>query len=144
MNILLDTHTFLWFVNDDSRLSQPARILIEAEETQPFLSVASLWEIAIKISVGKLVLKQPYETFIPQQLALNGIGVLNITLEHTAAIATLPFHHRDPFDRLLVAQSKGGAVLVGQGEVGCLRRRLDDCAMVAVISIEKVPAADQR
>jgi len=106
MNILLDTHTFLWFVNDDPRLSQPARVLIEKEESQPFISVASLWEIAIKISVGKLTLKQPYETFVPQQLALNGIGILNVTLEHTAAIATLPFHHRDPFDRLLVVQSK--------------------------------------
>ena len=106
MNILLDTHTFLWFVNDDPRLSMPARVLIETEESQPFLSVVSLWEIAIKISLGKLNLKQPYEIFIPQQLALNGIGILNITLEHTAAITTLPFHHRDPFDRLLVVQSK--------------------------------------
>lgn len=106
MNILLDTHTFLWFVDDNPRLSQSARVLIESEDSQPFLSVASLWEIAIKISLGKLTLKQPYETFIPQQLALNGIGVLNISLEHTAAIATLPFHHRDPFDRLIAVQAK--------------------------------------
>lgn len=106
MNILLDTHAFLWFVDDNPRLSQPARILIESEESQPFLSAASLWEIAIKISLGKLTLKQPYETFIPRQLALNGIGVLNIAMEHTVAIATLPFHHRDPFDRLLVVQAK--------------------------------------
>ncbi|GAB4461483.1 MAG: hypothetical protein OHK0041_25350 [Anaerolineales bacterium] len=62
--------------------------------------------MAIKISLGKLRLKQPYETFISQQLALNGIGILNISLSHTAAIATLPFHHRDPFDRLLVVQAK--------------------------------------
>ncbi len=106
MNILLDTHTFLWFVDDNPSLSQSARVLIESEDSQPFLSVASLWEIAIKISLGKLTLKQPYETFIPQQLALNGIGVLNISLEHTAAIATLPFHHRDPFDRLIAVQAK--------------------------------------
>lgn len=106
MNILLDTHTFLWFVDDNPRLSHPARDLIETEESQPFLSVARLWEIAIKISLGKLILKQPYENFIPHQLAQNGIGVLNITMEHTAVITTLPFHHRDPFDRLLVVQSK--------------------------------------
>lgn len=106
MNILLDTHTFLWFVDDNPRLSRPARALIELEETQPFLSVASLWEIAIKISLGKLTLEQPYETFISQQLALNGIGILNIAMEHTAAVATLPFHHRDPFDRLLAVQSR--------------------------------------
>ena len=68
--------------------------------------MASLWEIAIKISLGKLQLEQPYEIFIPQQLALNGIGILNFSLEHTAAIATLPFHHRDPFDRLIAVQSK--------------------------------------
>lgn len=106
MNILLDTHTFLWFVDDNPRLSRPARALIELEETQPFLRVASLWEIAIKINLGKLTLEQPYETFISQQLALNGIGILNIAMEHTAAVATLPFHHRDPFDRLLAVQSR--------------------------------------
>ena len=105
MNILLDTHTFLWFVDDNPRLSETARILIESNDSQPFISMASLWEIAIKISLGKLQLKQPYEIFVPQQLAFNGIGVLNLSLEHTAALATLPFHHRDPFDRLIVAQA---------------------------------------
>jgi PIN domain nuclease of toxin-antitoxin system len=80
--------------------------LIESGETRPFLSIASLWEIAIKMSLGKLELTQPYEEFIPQQLAANGIGILNITIEHTAAVASLPFHSRDPFDRLLVVQSK--------------------------------------
>ncbi|HKY53860.1 MAG TPA: type II toxin-antitoxin system VapC family toxin [Anaerolineales bacterium] len=106
MNILLDTHVFLWFIDDNPRLSEPARVLIETEDSQPFISMASLWEMAIKISLGKLELEQPYEVFIPQQLALNGIGILNISLEHTAAVATLPFHHRDPFDRLIVVQSK--------------------------------------
>ncbi len=106
MNILLDTHTFLWFVDDNPRLSEPARVLIESDDSQPFISMASFWEIAIKISLGKLQLKQPYETFIPQQLALNGIGVLNLSLEHTAALAILPFHHRDPFDRLILVQAK--------------------------------------
>jgi PIN domain nuclease of toxin-antitoxin system len=102
----LGTHAFLWFVDDHPRLSQPARVLIETEDSQPFLSAASLWEIAIKISLGKLTLKQPYETFIPEQLALNGIGILNVAIEHAAAIATLPFHHRDPFDRLLAVQAR--------------------------------------
>jgi len=106
MKIILDTHAFLWFVDDDPRLSDIARDLIEAEDTQPFLSMASLWEIAIKISLGKLQLKHPYETFISQQLTLNGIGILNLSLEHTAALVTLPFHHRDPFDRLIAVQSK--------------------------------------
>ena len=106
MNILLDTHTFLWFVSDDARLSAVARVLIESEDSQPFLSMASLWEMGIKVSLGKLRLKQPYEIFIPQQLAANGMGILNISLEHTAALTNLPFHHRDPFDRMLAVQSK--------------------------------------
>lgn len=106
MNVLLDTHAFLWFVADAPRLSSKARTLIESEVTQPFLSIASLWEIAIKISLGKLELGQPYDTFIPQQLAVNGIGILNLSLEHTSAIARLPFHHRDPFDRLIAVQAK--------------------------------------
>ena len=83
MNILLDTHTFLWFVDDNPHLSETARVLIESDDAQPFLSMASLWEIAIKISLGKLQLKQPYEIFTPEQLALNGIGVLNLSMEHT-------------------------------------------------------------
>jgi PIN domain nuclease of toxin-antitoxin system len=106
VKILLDTHVFLWFVDDNPRLSEAARVLIEAEDSQPFLSMASLWEIAIKISLGKLQLGQPYESFVPQQLALNGIGILNISLEHVAAITSLAFHHRDPFDRLIAVQSK--------------------------------------
>lgn len=106
MNYLLDTHTFLWFVSDDALLSETAKRLIEDESSQPFLSAASLWEIAIKLSLGKLTLKQPYDVFMPQQLAINGIGILNITIEHTATVAKLPFLHRDPFDRLLAAQSQ--------------------------------------
>ena len=106
MNVLLDTHAFLWFVADIPRLSDRARTLIEEEDTQPFLSIASLWEMAIKISLGKLELEQPFETFIPQQLAVNGVGILNLSLEHTAAVAVLPFHHRDPFDRLIAVQAK--------------------------------------
>jgi PIN domain nuclease of toxin-antitoxin system len=106
MNVLLDTHAFLWFVGDSPRLSDKAKTLIEAEDSQPFLSIASLWEMAINISLGKLKLEQPFETFIPQQLTLNGIGILNLSVEHTAAISILPFHHHDPFDRLIAVQAK--------------------------------------
>lgn len=106
MNILLDAHAFLWFVADDPRLSNKARVLIEAEDSQPFLSVARLWEMAIKISIGKLEVDQPFGDFISHQLTLNGIGVLSLSLEHISAIATLPFHHRDPFDRLIAVQAK--------------------------------------
>jgi PIN domain nuclease of toxin-antitoxin system len=106
MNILLDTHTFLWFVADDPRPSTAAGTLIESEDSQPFLSIASLWEMAIKVSLGKLKFEQPFDVFIPQQLAMNGIGILTLSIEHTAAIAILPFHHRDPFDRLIAVQAR--------------------------------------
>lgn len=105
MKLLLDTHIFLWFIMGSSNLSVHARVLIEDVANQKFLSVASLWEIAIKSSLGKLILSAPFETLIPQQLSLNGFELLNIEVNHTAVVATLPFHHRDPFDRLLIAQA---------------------------------------
>ena len=105
MRLLLDTHACLWFVGGDERLSTRARQLIEDTGNQPLLSVASLWEMAIKISLGKLTLDPPFATFIPQHLRLNGIQLLNIEFRHTVRVAELPFHHRDPFDRLLVAQA---------------------------------------
>ena len=105
MKLLLDTHIFLWFIMGSSNLSVHARKLIEDVANQKFLSVVSLWEIAIKSSLGKLILSAPFETLIPQQLSLNGFELLNIEVNHTAVVATLPFHHRDPFDRLLIAQA---------------------------------------
>ena len=106
MNLLLDTHAFLWFTAGNSALSKPARSVIEDENNDLYLSSASLWEIAIKISIGKFELGEPFETLIPQQLAENEIELLNISVAHTAMVASLPFHHRDPFDRLIVAQAK--------------------------------------
>ena len=106
MKLLLDTHTFLWFIGGSDRLSQTARSLIEDRDNQPFLSMASLWEMAIKTSLGKLELSLPLEELIPEQMSLNGIGLLGIHIEHVAAVAQMPFHHRDPFDRLLIAQAQ--------------------------------------
>jgi PIN domain nuclease of toxin-antitoxin system len=104
MKLLLDTHTFLWFINDSPQLSADAKNLLESE-VDLLLSVASLWEIAIKTSLGKLTLPDTYDKFIPQQLTLNEIEILPISVAHLALVATLPFHHRDPFDRLLIAQA---------------------------------------
>jgi PIN domain nuclease of toxin-antitoxin system len=101
----LDTHSFLWFINGSPQISTNARTLIEDASNQPLLSAASLWEMAIKLSLGKLSLAQPFEVLIPQQMRLNGIKLLGIEIEHTAAVSKLPFHHRDPFDRLLIAQA---------------------------------------
>jgi PIN domain nuclease of toxin-antitoxin system len=105
MKLLLDTHTFLWFLSDDAQLSAQARALIEDGSNEVLLSVASLWEMAIKISPGKLRLSQRFDPFISEQLALNAINLLDITVAHTAALIPLPFHHRDPFHRLLIAQA---------------------------------------
>ncbi|MGA7952250.1 MAG: type II toxin-antitoxin system VapC family toxin [Gloeobacterales cyanobacterium] len=104
MKLLLDTHTFLWFINGSAQLSTDAKNLLESE-ADLLLSTASLWEIAIKSSLGKLTLPRIYGQFIPQQLSQNEIEVLPISLEHLTVIATLPLHHRDPFDRLLIAQT---------------------------------------
>lgn len=106
MKLLLDTHTFLWFIEGSPRLSGHARMLIEDETNEIFLSVASLWELAIKISLGKLHLVQPFEILILQQLSLNNIMLLDITPRHASEVIALPFYHRDPFDRLLIAQSQ--------------------------------------
>lgn len=105
MNLLLDTHVFLWFIMGSPNLSADARALIEDDANRKFISVASLWEIAIKSSIGKLTLSAPFDKLIPQQLSVNGFELLPIELAHLAAVTTLPFHHRDPFDRLLIAQA---------------------------------------
>jgi PIN domain nuclease of toxin-antitoxin system len=105
MKLLLDTHTFLWFIMGSPNLSDKARTLIEEPSNESLLSVASLWEMAIKVSLGKLTLSAPFGDLIPEQLSLNGIGLLNLSTAHAALLATLPFHHRDPFDRLLIAQA---------------------------------------
>ncbi len=105
MKFLLDTHSFLWFIEDNPRLSSTGRALMEAADNQLFLSAASVWEMAIKISLSKLRLSQPFEVFIPEQLSRNRIELLDITVQHAAVVSGLPFHHRDPFDRLLIAQA---------------------------------------
>ena len=105
MNLLLDTHSFLWFINGDAQLSTRARSSIEDSQNQSLLSTASVWEMAIKVSLGKLSLGQPLDVLVPQQLATNGFQLMPISLPHTFAVATMPFHHRDPFDRLLIAQA---------------------------------------
>jgi len=105
MKLLLDTHSFLWFVTGSANLSSNARSLIEDGSNESLLSVASLWEMAIKVSLGKLTLSAPFADLIPAQLNVNGIGLLNISIAHVSLLATLPFHHRDPFDRLLIAQA---------------------------------------
>ena len=102
--LLLDTNAFLFFVNNDSSLSTTAKGIFESD-TDLLISAASLWEIAIKLSVGKLSLPDSFGNFIPTQLQQNEIEILPIELRHLEKVSILPFHHKDPFDRLIVAQS---------------------------------------
>ncbi len=101
---LLDTHTLIWFINGSQELSGIARQTIETEHADNYVSIASLWEIAIKISLGKLELKTPYYQ-ISKQLSENGFNILPVSFEDTLLVASLPFYHRDPFDRIIIAQA---------------------------------------
>ena len=105
MRLLLDTHTFLWFISGDGQLSSKARELISDPENEVLLSVASLWEIVIKVGLGKLRLAGSFEEVIPSQLQSNDIEVLGIELAHLSELNHLPQHHKDPFDRLIIAQA---------------------------------------
>ena len=106
MRVLLDTHSFLWWITDDPRLSPRAREIMSDGGNQLFFSAASGWEIAIKARLGRLSLPEPLESFVPVQLAENSIEGLPVALSHALHVASLPDYHRDPFDRMLAAQSQ--------------------------------------
>jgi PIN domain nuclease of toxin-antitoxin system len=116
MRVLLDTHAFLWFVLGDPQLSSTARQSIEDPGNEKLVSPASYWEIAIKIRLQKYTLSQPYEAFMQQGIAGNGFLILPIVPTHTAVLTTLPFHHRDPFDRLIIAQAMVEQISVISGD----------------------------
>jgi len=103
--LLLDTHVFLWWIEDAPQLSLAARNAISNAGNECYLSLASCWEMSIKSSLGKLKLAKPLERFVSEQLAANNFTLLNIELRHAAKVEKMPFHHRDPFDRLLLAQA---------------------------------------
>lgn len=105
MRLLLDTHAFLWFILDDPQLSATADALISNPNNEIEISPASYWEIAIKISIGKYSLPELYQVFIEREIAVNDFRILHIEPKHSAVVSTMPFHHRDPFDRLIVAQA---------------------------------------
>ncbi len=106
MRFLLDTHTFIWAATLDEKLSSKAQELLLDSGNELFLSAASIWEMAIKTSLGKLILQQPIEQIINEQIQINGLQIINIEPAHALAVASLPWHHRDPFDRLLICQSQ--------------------------------------
>ncbi len=105
MNVLLDTHVLLWYYIDDPQLSTTARVTIQDPNNWIFVSAASHWEIAIKVSIGKYSLQVPFRTFVQEAVFDNGFRFSPIESQHSAALIGLPFHHRDPFDRLIVTQA---------------------------------------
>jgi len=106
MRTLLDTHTFLWWVTNTPQLSETVRSILAAQHNQIFFSAASGWEIAIKAQLGKLEIPSQPEDFILHQLEINSFQILPIELKHALHIYHLPNHHKDPFDRILIAQSQ--------------------------------------
>ena len=106
MRILLDTHVFLWWITDSPQLSSHAREIMSDGSSQLFFSAASAWEIAIKVQLGKLTLPDIPARFVPEQLSANAIGSLPVLLSHALHVGSLPGYHRDPFDRMLIAQSQ--------------------------------------
>ena len=106
MKYLLDTHSFLWFITENTSLSSEAKQIMEKDDSVLILSVASSWEISIKYSIGKLPLPTDnLDVFIRRKLAENRIQVLSIKLKHALGVAKLPLIHNDPFDRLIITQS---------------------------------------
>jgi len=117
VTLLLDTHAFLWFIGGSSELSSHAKELIEGKENDRYLSVASLWEMAVKVSIGKLDVPLPFTRLVRQHVRGNAIEVLQIEPEHLDEQRTMPFHHRDPFDRLILAQAiTEEMMIVGQDD----------------------------
>ena len=112
MRLLLDTHAFLWFVAGSKDLTPRARRSIESARNEKLVSVASIWEIAIKQSLGKVKLTVPLTELVDAGAVQNGIGLLAIEARHVVAVASLPWHHTDPFDRLLIAQAQGEGLQV--------------------------------
>jgi PIN domain nuclease of toxin-antitoxin system len=105
MRLLLGTHAVLWYHLGDTQLSRTARALIDDPGNEKLVSAATHWEIAIKVSTGKYVLHEPFPDFVQHAIHDNKFVIVPILPAHTAIVAGLPFYHRDPFDRLLVAQA---------------------------------------
>ncbi len=116
MRVLLDTHVFLWWISDDPRLSALAREVIANPGNDVLVSAVSAWEIAIKGALGRIELPDDPERFLPEQLAVNSMTSLPILFGHALRVFHLPQHHRDPFDRLLVAQAQVEGLPIVSGD----------------------------
>jgi len=111
MDLLLDTHSLIWFLNGDEKLSDKAKSAIEDSANSKIVSIASIWEIAIKISLNKFRFSKGFKHFL-DMVEDNGFEILPITFEHALELSTLEYIHRDPFDRLLIAQCKSENLVI--------------------------------
>jgi PIN domain nuclease of toxin-antitoxin system len=111
MDLLLDTHSLIWFLNGDEKLSDKAKSMIEDPTNSKIVSIASIWEIAIKISLDKFRFPKGFKHFL-DMVEDNGFEILPITFEHAIELSTLEFIHRDPFDRLLIAQCMADKLII--------------------------------
>jgi len=109
---LLDTHVFLWWITNSPRLPENIRALIQEKKNELFLSAASIWEMMIKSRLNKIQLPDNPKEFIKEQLILNSIKILNISMDHSFGVYDLPEIHKDPFDRMLIAQSRSDGLLI--------------------------------
>lgn len=105
MKILIDTHALLWLITDDKKLSTKSKLYFTDPENELYFSMASFWEICIKTSIGKLSLSTSWEQTLKEELSFNSVQLLPISTEHCVQVSKLPFYHRDPFDRLIIAQA---------------------------------------
>ncbi len=105
MKLLLGTHTFIWWDSEPAKLSQNAWLLLQDKSNTVLLSVASIWEMQIKLQLGKLKFNLPLAELVESQQRINNIEILPVNLNHVLALDSLPNHHKDPFDRLLIAQA---------------------------------------
>lgn len=119
MKALLDTHVFLWWVTDDPRISPKVREIMEDEEKDLFLSAASIWEMAIKLRLRRLQLPKKPNLYLSEQMAMNAIQSLSITMQHALKVYSLPDIHKDPFDRIIIAQalSEDMPILTKDGDI---------------------------
>ncbi len=116
MRILLDTHVFLWAILDDERCNGPMRAAMRNGQNELYLSVASIWEILIKSGLGKLPLPKPTASFIANEMFRNRVRQLGIQAQHLSALENLPPLHKDPFDRMIVAQAKSDRLTIATAD----------------------------
>ncbi|MEA2680865.1 MAG: hypothetical protein QOK03_2587 [Candidatus Binataceae bacterium] len=121
MRALLDTHAFLWWINDDARLSDRCRAIISSGANEILFSAVSAWEIAVKAGIGRLTIPGDLETYTLAQVSRNRFEVLSISLSHALRASRLPPHHKDPFDRMLIAQAQVERVTILTGDAQIAR-----------------------